>query len=74
MFTSSSTHRLQIILKIAVPAILVILLTTQALAASTCKKVKGKFTLQALTGPDCTSAIDFCATGSFSGDLNGTSV
>jgi len=38
------------------------------------QKVKGKFTLEAFTGPDCTSAAGICATSNFSGDFAGTSV
>jgi hypothetical protein len=42
-------------------------------AADACKKVNGKFTLQPVVGPACTSAVDICATGTYSGDVAGTS-
>jgi len=46
-----------------------------AIAASTCKKVNGKLSLQPVTppGPACTSPIGLCATASLSGDLAGNS-
>lgn len=74
MFGKSSSHWIRLALKTAVPAFVLILIASQALAASACKKVKGKFALQAFAGPECTSAVGICATGDFSGDLAGTSV
>jgi hypothetical protein len=44
-----------------------------ATAASMCKKVNGTFTLQSVTGPACTSAVQICATGEYRGDIAGTS-
>jgi hypothetical protein len=44
-----------------------------AAAASMCKKVEGHFTLQSLTGPACSSAVDICATGTYTGDISGSS-
>lgn len=69
----SMPYKLKLTLKIIMPAILIILLASQAFAISTCKKVKGKFTLQKFSGPDCTSPVSFCAVGVFTGDLAGTS-
>jgi hypothetical protein len=43
------------------------------LADAGCKKVSGKFTLQPVTGPACTSSVGVCATGVYRGDLAGTS-
>ena len=74
MLNKPFTHWMRLALKGIVPAILLILITTQALAAPACKKVKGKFTLQAITGTDCTSSTGFCATGTYTGDLPGTSL
>lgn len=74
MFNKSSSHWVKLVLKAALPVLLLILVATQAIAASTCQKVKGKFTLQAITGPACNSSVGVCANGNFSGDLAGTSV
>jgi hypothetical protein len=74
MFGKRSSRWIKLAFKAAIPGILLIFIATQALAATACKKVKGKFTLQAFTGADCTSAVDICATGHFSGDFAGTSV
>lgn len=43
-----------------------------AVAATTCKKAKGKFVLQPVSGPACESPVGICATGSYSGDIAGT--
>lgn len=74
MFGKPSSRWIGLALKVTIPLLLLILIATQALAAPACKKVKGKFTLQAFTGPECTSAVDICAAGNYSGDLAGTSV
>jgi hypothetical protein len=42
-------------------------------AASNCKKVNGKVSLQPVTGPACTSPIGICGTGLFTGDLKANS-
>jgi hypothetical protein len=52
--------------------IALLLAGANALAAG-CKKVSGKVALESVAGPDCTSAVDICATGSFSGGLSGQS-
>jgi hypothetical protein len=74
MFNKYSTLWTRLATKAIVPAFLLVLIATQVLAASSCKKVKGKFTLQGFSGPACTSPVDICANGNFSGDLAGTSV
>lgn len=74
MFGKPSSRWIRLALKVAIPGFLLIVIATQALAAPACKKIKGKFTLQAFTGPECTSAVDICATGNYSGDFAGTSV
>lgn len=74
MLGKPSSRWIRLALKVAIPGILLIVIATQALAAPVCKKIKGKFTLQAFTGPECTSAVDICATGNYTGDLSGTSV
>jgi hypothetical protein len=73
MLIKPSSYWIRLAVKIAVPAFLLILIATQALAASGCKKVNGKFTLQPITGPECRSPVGLCAHGTFSGDLVGTS-
>ena len=42
------------------------------LAASQCKKVNGKLTLQSLPPNACATAVGVCAGGTFSGDLTAT--
>jgi hypothetical protein len=59
MFRSPSSHWIRLSFKIATPA---------------CKKAKGKFILQAFSGPECTSSARICAMDNFSGELAGTSV
>lgn len=57
---------------LAVVAALALALSSGALAASGCKKVNGKLTLQPLPSTACDSPVDVCATGTFRGDLVGT--
>jgi hypothetical protein len=52
--------------------IALLLAGASALAAG-CKKVSGKVALEAVTGSECPSSVDICATGSFSGGLSGAS-
>jgi hypothetical protein len=42
-------------------------------AAARCRPVDGRFTLQPVTGPACLSPVGVCATGVYSGDIEGTS-
>ena len=58
---------------LSLAALLALLLVGGATAASTCKKINGKVTLQALPSTSCPSAISLCARGSLSGDLAGQS-
>ena len=74
MFGKPSSHWTRLLFNIVAPVLLLILISTQAMAAPACKKVKGKFTLQAFSGEECTSEVGICATGDFSGDLAGTSI
>ena len=46
--------------------------TNGVAAATLCKKVNGKLTLQTVTGPGCLSPVGLCATGAFTGDIAGT--
>ncbi|MBI3943667.1 MAG: hypothetical protein HY326_11695 [Chloroflexi bacterium] len=46
---------------------------SSASAAQSCQKISGKFTLQPVSGPACTSPVGICATGSYKGDVAGTS-
>lgn len=57
---------------LSLSALTALLLVGGTAAASNCKKVNGKVTLQALP-PNCSSSIGLCARGSLSGDLAGTS-
>ena len=59
---------------LSLSALLALLLVgSTAAAASTCKKINGKVTLQALPPSTCPSPISLCAKGSLSGDLAGSS-
>ncbi len=59
---------------IAVSAVITLTIASSGvMAASNCKKVNGKVSLQPVTGPACTSPIGICGTGSFKGDLNANS-
>ena len=58
---------------LALAALLALLLVGGATAASTCKKINGKVTLQALPSTSCLSPMSFCARGMLSGDLAGSS-
>ena len=61
-------------LVVGVSALLALTVASEgALAAARCRRVDGRFTLQAVTGPACTSAVGVCATGVYSGDVEGTS-
>lgn len=41
-------------------------------AAAKCKKVAGRFTLQALDPSACSSPVGFCVAGTYHGDLSGS--
>ncbi len=59
---------------IAVAVVTTLMIATSwAMAAPTCKKVSGKFTLQPVSGPTCTSPVGLCATGVFQGGIKGNS-
>jgi hypothetical protein len=60
-------------LLVGVPVLFALVLASSGAEAAGCKKVSGKFTLTSVTGPTCTSAVDICAAGSYSGGLAGQS-
>lgn len=54
-------------------ALVVVLLVSQVTAAgSDCRSLNGKFTLTAVSGPDCLSAVGICTSVEFKGGLKGT--
>jgi hypothetical protein len=53
--------------------ILLPLVGSSAPNGSRCRKVHGRFTLQVVSGPGCSSPIGICATGSYQGAISGTS-
>jgi hypothetical protein len=57
----------------AVAVVVVLTLTSGALAAGKCQRVEGWFTLQPVSEPACMSAVGVCATGTYRGDLKGDS-
>ncbi|MBI1876823.1 MAG: hypothetical protein HYR94_01050 [Chloroflexi bacterium] len=61
--------KMTVIAILAVAALAVV--SAGAVASSGCKKVSGKFTLQPVTGPTCTSTVDICATGTYKGGIKG---
>ncbi len=53
--------------------LVVVLLVSQITAAATdCRSLNGKFTLTAVSGPDCLSTVGLCAAVEFKGGLQGT--
>jgi hypothetical protein len=58
---------------LSLSALLALQLVGGASAASSCKKINGKLTIQALPPESCHSAIELCASASLSGDLAGVS-
>jgi hypothetical protein len=54
-------------------AALALLLAGSVAAASSCKKINGKLTLQAFPPTACSSAISLCASATLKGDLAGVS-
>ncbi|MCW5852137.1 MAG: hypothetical protein KIT87_18835 [Anaerolineae bacterium] len=59
---------------IAVAIVLALtLVSSGAFAASNCKAVSGKFTLQAVNDPSCMSPVGLCATGAYQGTIKATS-
>jgi hypothetical protein len=71
--TTNHTVRWMRLAVLSLSALLALLLVGGAAAASPCKKINGKVTLQVLPSSACPSAISLCASGSLSGDLLGTS-
>lgn len=57
---------------VASAVIALMIATSGATAASTCKKINGQFTLQPVSEA-CTSPVGICATGVFKGDIKGNS-
>src|SRR5262245_42146753 len=57
----------------ALVVIALVLLSGGAKALSGCQKVNGKFTLQTISGPTCSSSAILCAVGVYKGDLKGNS-
>ena len=66
--------RLARVALVAVAVLLALtLVSSGALAASTCKPVAGAFTLQAVNDPSCPSPVGLCATGTYQGSFKATS-
>jgi len=65
----------QVKLGLAAIAVVITLMaaTSWAIAAPACRKVSGKFTLQPVSGPTCTSPVGICATGVYQGGIKGDS-
>lgn len=60
-----------IIVGLAIAALF--LVSGLATASSKCQTVEGKFVLQPVSEPECSSAVNICATGSYKGGLKGKS-
>ena len=58
---------------LSLSALLTLLLVGSVAAASGCKKIDGKLTLQAFPPTVCSSAISLCASATLKGDLAGVS-
>lgn len=73
MFHSFMTRPPRVAL-IAIAVLLALTLVSGgAFAAPTCKTVSGKFTLQAVNDPSCTSPVGLCAMGAYQGVIKATS-
>jgi hypothetical protein len=71
--TTHHTSRWIRLAVLSLSALLAVLLVGGASAASSCKKINGKVTIQVLPPSSCPSSFGLCASASFSGDLTGTS-
>jgi hypothetical protein len=58
---------------VGVVALLFAYVVNGAVASASCKKVKGTFTLQPVTGPECNSGVGICAAGTYKGGIAGSS-
>lgn len=72
MFARHSSRWIRLAV-LSLSALVAAVLVGSVAAASPCKKVNGKLTLQALPPTTCASAISLCASATLSGDLSGVS-
>lgn len=70
---SRTNVKVKLLLVAGLAVVGLILVSGQAAADATCKKVKGQFILQPVSGPDCGSAVEICATGTYKGGIKGKS-
>ncbi len=73
MFTPNCSKGFKWFLVVGLAVVGLILVSGLAVASSNCKKVKGDFVLQPVTGPACTSPVGICATGTYKGGIKGSS-
>jgi hypothetical protein len=73
MFSKNTLKWATLVVTAVAAVITLTLASSGAIAASNCKKVNGKVSLQPVTGPACTSPVNICGTGSFEGDLKANS-
>ena len=68
MFTSPTTRR---VTGLAVGGLALLLAGSQTGAAERCVDVRGSYTEQLASGPDCTSPVDLCIEGTYRGSIRG---
>jgi hypothetical protein len=61
-----------IMLTTILTGVALVAMASGASSASGCRSVKGTVTLTTVSGPTCTSAVDVCATGEFTGKFKAT--
>ena len=72
MFTNNMSRWIRFAV-LSLSAVLAVVIVGNVAAASACKKINGKLTLQALPSTACSSDISLCASATLSGDLTGVS-
>jgi hypothetical protein len=70
---SRTTLRKAILTALAISAASALVFANRGAAPFKCRTVNGKFSLQSVSGPTCTSPVGLCATGSYSGGIKGNS-
>lgn len=72
MFNLNMFNRTKLAVVAIIAVVALIALSSAAMANNNCKKVNGKFTLEVVT-ENCPSLVGLCASGSYSGDIKGSS-
>lgn len=73
MFSKNVSKRATLVVTAVSAVIALTIAISGASAASNCQKIEGKFSVQPVTGPACTSPIGLCGIGRFIGGLQADS-